>query len=525
MENLKVVYLFEQTNGKITLKKQLQYIGLLLKRYCVFVAIVICFNAFSQVPTQPQFPTYGNLNVNNASGQSSPYYYQKTTQPTQNNYSGNGMPDPSVMNNWENMSVDDKNRVVMQIHGMKPPPTDEQIKADFKTIGTYKQPELTEYEKVSIEMLNDAYRSESKFRTIPENFNSPEFKAKEAPFENAYNNINLMLTGKKTLSVKDAYFHMENAFGNSYLNYNDYNRTIKESADYIKKWLAQNGYNVSNPENLHLGIQRFMKDTLSLTILLDGKTKSKVIKHLPFKYDYEDFEGRGDHRNFYVTKCFATGYGQCNSLPIVYLILSEALGVKCYLSFAPQHAFIKHTDNKGNIHNYEPTSNYKLNDKWYKDNLHISNLAIQNGIYLDTINKKMIVANCLQDLGLAYLVKLGLADGKFSLKCAKNTLKYFPNSNNIYSYFLKSEIFSRILDRFMFQNNLKNINDIGINSDMKQLYFELVNNEKVIKELGYEKMPETMYLDLMGIQYDKLNNQQLKKISGKQKRNLFLSNQ
>lgn len=489
---------------------------LLLCFFCYY------FQTIAQTSKIPQFTTFSEVKVNNISGQNSPYFYQKATQAAQSVTNNPDNFNPQILNNWDKMSVTEQNRVVMKIHGMKPPPTDEQIASDFKTVGTYKQPELTEYEKISIEMLNDAYRSESKFRTIPVNFNSPEFKAKEAPFENAYSNINLMLTGKKALSIKDAYFHMENAFGNSYLNYNDYNRTIKESADYIKKWLAQNGYNVSNPENLHLGIQRFMKDTLTITILNpDNKTVNKTQKHLPFKYDYIDFEARKDHRNFYVTKCLATGYGQCNSLPVVYLLLCEALGLNCYLTFAPQHSFVKYRDSKGIIHNYEPTSHYKLNDKWYKDNMYIKTEAINNGIYLDTLNKKMIVANCLQDLGFGYLVKLGLADGKFSLKCAKNALNYFPNSNNIGSYFIKSEIYSRIIERYMHQNNISNVNNLSSNPDIEQIYLEFVANEKLIKELGYQEMPESMYLDLMGLHKNRGNTQQNKKVTGKEKRPLF----
>ena len=417
------------------------------------------------------------------------------------------------------MSDADRNRAVMQMHGYTTPPTQDQINATTAVV--YKQPELNEYEKISIEILNDAYKSEQGMRAKPAYYTSADFKSKEVPFESAYNKINQMLSGEKTLSIKDAYFYMENAFGDSYLSYKEYSNAITESANYIKKWLQQNGYDIKNNEHLHYGIQSFMKDTLSVKIITDNKTVTKTVRHLPYRYDYTDFEARKDHRNFYVTKCLATGYGQCNSLPVVYLLLSEALGAKCYLSFAPQHSLIKYPDNKGQLHNYEPTSNYKLNDKWYKDNLHISNLAVENGIYLDTLNKKMIVANCIQDLGFAYMVKLGLADGKYSIKCANQALKYFPKANNISSYFLRSEIISRIIERYMYENHITNIDEARKVQIINNYYVQLLDNETAIKELGYQKMPETLYLELMGIHTEKLNKQQSEKVNAKQKRKLF----
>ncbi len=267
-----------------------------------------------------------------------------------------------------------------------------------------------------------------------------------------------------------------------------------------------------------------MKDTLAITIINpDTKNSLKVQRHLPFQYDYVDFKATKDHRNFYVTKCLATGYGQCNSLPTIYLILAEALKVNCYLSFAPQHSFVKYRDNKGIIHNYEPTSNYKLNDNWYKDNFHISSSAIENGIYLDTLNTKMIVANCLQDLGLGYLVKLGLADGKYSINCANKTLEYFPYGNNIFSYFLKGEILSRIIERYMHENKIKNIEQIKQNPSLEKYYTQLIENETQIKYLGYQDLPENIYLELMDLQDNRANQQNSNKITSKQKRNLFFT--
>ena len=87
-------------------------------------------------------------------------------------------------------------------------------------------------------------------------------------------------------------------------------------------------------------------------------------------------------------------------MPAIYLILAEALGVKAYLSTAPEHSFIKYPDKNGNIVNYEPTSNWKISDKWYVDNMAISAQAVRNHIYLDTFNKRQIIADQMLSLAI-----------------------------------------------------------------------------------------------------------------------------
>ncbi len=213
--------------------------------------------------------------------------------------------------------------------------------------------------------------------------NSADFKAKTKGYEEARQSMTAMLSGTKKLSVKDAFFLMENAYGNSYLSYSEFNSIIRNSADFIRKWLIQNGYSLSNNEALNYGIQQFMGKDLSITIKSkENKTGGipKRIKHSPYFYDFDDFKGEKDFRNYFATKCIATGAGQCSSLPAVYLMLAEALGAKAYLSFAPQHSFIKYPNAKGKLMNYEPTSHWTITDKWYQDDMFITAEAKRNGI-------------------------------------------------------------------------------------------------------------------------------------------------
>jgi len=73
-----------------------------------------------------------------------------------------------------------------------------------------------------------------------------------------------MLSGKQKLSVKDAYFAVESAYGNLHLTSEEYNNTINTNVKFIKLWLTQQGYDLNDPEAVHYGIQHFMSDTLKL---------------------------------------------------------------------------------------------------------------------------------------------------------------------------------------------------------------------------------------------------------------------
>lgn len=60
------------------------------------------------------------------------------------------------------------------------------------------------------------------------------------------------------------------------------------------------------------------------------------------KYDFEDFYARGDLSKYMVSKLLAQNTGQCHSLPLLYLILAEELGVKAHLCFSPNHSILNY---------------------------------------------------------------------------------------------------------------------------------------------------------------------------------------
>jgi hypothetical protein len=147
------------------------------------------------------------------------------------------------------------------------------------------------------DILNEVHSSENSRRFNIGYYKSPEFTAKTKSYSDALQNLKEQLEGKKKLSVSDAYFVMENAYGNSFLSKKEYDQIIKQSVDFIKQWLVQNGHSLKDNDALHLGIQKFMSDTLTITIANpDNPNGVKKVSHLPFFYDYEDFKGEKDYR-------------------------------------------------------------------------------------------------------------------------------------------------------------------------------------------------------------------------------------
>ena len=365
-----------------------------------------------------------------------------------------------------------------------------------------------QYEELNKEIKNDE-RINDYLLNYTKN-NSSNSTVDVSNYKSAFNKISNMLSGKTPLSVKDSYYYAETAYGGSYLSKDDYDNTIKESADFIKKWLTEKQYPLT-PYNIQLAIQDFMSDTLAVKIYMpDSKEKYQIKKHLPYKYDYDDYDGKKDYRNYFATKCLATGTGQCASMPSVHLIFSEMLGVNSYLSFAPFHSFIKFKDNKDNLANYEPTSNWALSDKWYQEHLFISPQAKKSGIYLDTLNKKQVVANCLVDMVISYLSKTSNPDTNFTNQCLVKAQKYFPKRNNIYIHLAKSQILNYQLYHSMQKNKIKDVNQIPPNSDTNKIYQNLIKNEQLISSLGYQDLPKQLYDQLIEQQNNKTKDKNAK---------------
>ena len=344
----------------------------------------------------------------------------------------------------------------------------------------------------------------------------------------ALDNLNAMLEGRRKLSLSEAYYTVEQAYGQPYVTKAEFKASIEHSAAFIRQWMQQQNMDVSDNNALNLAIQKFMGEALTVTkpSYSNGDHKTYALAsetHRPFFYDYKDYQGKDDHRDFFVTKCIATGGGQCSSMPGVYLCLAEALGAKASLSFAPQHSFIKWQDKSGAIRNYEATSNWEISDEWYKDDMFISPEAVRSGIYLDTMTKEQMVAQCIYDLAVGYTRACTIVTdtGAFLPECLRSAKPYFPKYNNLAGLFLYSVYIKMRMELAMMKSGITDPNRITAGSEAASYMAELAKNEAFIKHMGYRELPADMYEQLLKEHEFKNKVQQARKIDGKTKRSLF----
>ena len=132
----------------------------------------------------------------------------------------------------------------------------------------------------------------------------------------------------------------------------------------------------------------------------------------------------------FVSKLLETGKGNCHSLPYLYKILADELGIPCYLAFAPNHIYIKLFSEQTGWYNTELTSATFPVDAWIMASGYITTDAIRNSLYMDTLSTKQTVANCLVDLAHGYQRKFGRENPDFVIKCCNTVLQYHPANVN-----------------------------------------------------------------------------------------------
>lgn len=304
-------------------------------------------------------------------------------------------------------------------------------------------------------------------------------------YRNALAEIERMLKGEQTLSLKKAVFLTENAFLDNRLQYDWFDADITDGIEVVKALIRQSGFDIKNPTAKKWALQRLMSDTIHIR-----DEKGKVIyRHLPYQYDFEDPFGKEDWTKQFVLKLTKSKKGQCHSMPLLYLILAEELGVEAWLSYSPSHSYIKVKDGRGNMLNYETTNGHYTTDVFVQSSGYIKAEALRSKIYMDTLSRKEVVASTLADLATGYAVKYGF--DRFVLDCLDKALEYSPN--NIHVLQLKSDYHTR---QFMYvagQLGRPPVEQLPKHSKAYELYRKMHEVYSRVDALGYEQMPEEVY--------------------------------
>ena len=114
--------------------------------------------------------------------------------------------------------------------------------------------------------------------------------------------------------------------------------------------------------------------------------------HRPFDYDHSDPLGT-DIANKLLANYLKTRRGNCVSMPVLFLILADRIGLDVSLATAPLHMFVRHRLKDGRIANLETTSGgYPVTIEQLRQSFPMTDPALANGLYLRSLGRHEAVA-------------------------------------------------------------------------------------------------------------------------------------
>lgn len=144
----------------------------------------------------------------------------------------------------------------------------------------------------------------------------------------------------------------------------------------------------------------------------------------PFHYDLDDPFGH-NISNKLLSTYLSTRKGNCVSMPFLFLILGQRLGIDLSAAVAPEHVFVKYRNEAGVLVNLEATSGGGVSsDAWMMKNMPMTPQALANGVYLRPLTKTETVAVMLETL-TEHLGQTGHQEARIAL--SELVLRYFPN--------------------------------------------------------------------------------------------------
>lgn len=113
--------------------------------------------------------------------------------------------------------------------------------------------------------------------------------------------------------------------------------------------------------------------------------------HQPFEYDLDDPLG-ANIGNKLLSNYLVSRKGNCVTMPFLFIILGDRLGLDVTASTAPKHLFVKFRNETGAWINLETTSGANpARDVWMREQHSVTDAAIENGAYLRPLTKKETV--------------------------------------------------------------------------------------------------------------------------------------
>jgi regulator of sirC expression with transglutaminase-like and TPR domain len=110
----------------------------------------------------------------------------------------------------------------------------------------------------------------------------------------------------------------------------------------------------------------------------------------PFDYDHA---GLKNLRVKLISHYLETRLGNCVSMPILFLILADKLGLDVALALAPVHLFLRYRDPDGRVTNLEATAGaLPARNLWMRQERNVPDRGVKSGFYMRSLSRREGVA-------------------------------------------------------------------------------------------------------------------------------------
>ena len=243
-------------------------------------------------------------------------------------------------------------------------------------------------------------------------------------YKRAYDLIYRRLYGIQEVSFKDIVFAIENAYLGDTIDYAAYCHEINRITSCIRRQSV-----------IYSQYEPTKEMALLRAICSCYSEPNEANRGVPFSYDMLPTLKRNYPHYGLVTTLLQTGRGTCRSLPFLFKILADELGVAAYITLAPKHYFIRHQDSSGNWWNYETTMGRYLSSEAIIELTGLRPTGIYTKLYMSPIRNNELMIVCLDDLMESYFLRTGRYTDPFTRLCYRLGLTFYPNSTLLTHYY------------------------------------------------------------------------------------------
>ncbi|MBX2923991.1 MAG: hypothetical protein KF746_17460 [Chitinophagaceae bacterium] len=286
-------------------------------------------------------------------------------------------------------------------------------------------------------------------------------------------------------SISKAIYLSESAWYDNPPSWQQFQASIQKYANVVKQMLQREGLSVKNNAAINYAIQKLYKQD---NIYYDPITKKQQTL-AKLEYDFNDPMGNNDWRNMFVIKLLDKGKGQCHSLPLNYLCVTEQLGGKAYLALSPSHSYIQYFDEKGRHYNFETTNGHFISEAWLMQSTGVSAAALKQGTYLDSLSGRRLYAHCLGDMLYGYVTKIGY-DGVAD-QMVKKILE--TDSSNISALSIQAWYLREVLNEKAYMAGSPPPEQLINYPALYAIYKDLMTVYAKLDQIGVQSMPPDVY--------------------------------